>query len=64
MVDPFFGGSWRLARVALSLGRNVIGIDMKEEYLEMAKDVAIYGEKGLSKEKARRKHGATQELLF
>ena len=64
IVDPFFGGSYRLAKEALKLGRNVIGIDMKEEYLEMAKDISIYGEKGLSKEKARREEGVKQEMLW
>ena len=63
VLDPFFGGSWRLARVALNLGRNVIGIDMKEEYLKMAKDIAIYGEKGLGRERKAREQGITQKPL-
>lgn len=29
--------SGRIAERALYLGRNIIGVDMKEEYLEMAK---------------------------
>lgn len=43
VLDPFFGGSGRIARVALYLGRNVTGVDLKEEYLEMAKKRLLQG---------------------
>jgi len=43
ILDPFFGGSGRIAERALYFGRNVIGVDMKEEYLEMAKKRLLQG---------------------
>jgi len=43
VLDPFFGGSGRIAERALYLGRNVIGADMKEEYLDMAKNRLLQG---------------------
>jgi len=42
-LDPFGGGSGRLQGRALFLGRNAIMVDMKEEYLEMAKTKLLQG---------------------
>jgi len=42
-LDPFGGGSGRLQERALFLGRNAIMVDMKEEYLEMAKSKLLQG---------------------
>lgn len=64
VLDPFFGDSYRIAKEALKLGRNCIGVDLKEDYLEMAKGVALYGEKGWGKEKERREEGVKQAVLL
>lgn len=65
VLDPFGGGSGRLAKEARKLGRRAIIIDLKEEYLEMSKDCLTYGEKELFKEKKRReKTGMSQGILW
>jgi len=42
-LDPFGGGSGRLQERALFLGRDTIMVDMKREYLEMAKSKLLQG---------------------
>lgn len=65
MLDPFCGGSGRVARVAKKLGRQFIGVDVKEDYLQMSVDCYTRGEKEAAKDRRRREeHGYSQALLF
>lgn len=64
VLDPFGGGSGRLAREAMKLGRRFIGVDLKEDYLEMSRECILYGEREYGREVKRRKQGIRQELLL
>ena len=63
ILDPFCGGSGRAARMARKLGRKFIGVDLKEDYLELSKSCYLRNEKEAAEELKAREQGYTQSLL-
>lgn len=61
-LDPFCGGSGRAARMARKLGRRFIGVDLKEDYLEMSRECYLQGE--TEEAKKQMEIGARQEVLL
>ena len=62
VLDPFCGGSGRAARMARKLGRRFIGIDLKEDYLEMSRECYLQDE--IEQVKKQMEMGARQEVLL
>ena len=63
ILDPFCGGSGRAARMARKLGRKFIGVDLKEEYLELSKSCYLRNEKEAAEELKAREVGYSQPLM-
>jgi hypothetical protein len=62
VLDPFCGGSGRAARMARKLGRRFIGVDLKEDYLEMSRECYLQDE--VEEVKEQMEIGARQETLL
>lgn len=62
VLDPFCGGSGRAARMARKLGRRFIGVDLKEEYLEMSRECYLQDE--TEEIKQQMEAGAQQGVLL
>jgi hypothetical protein len=62
VLDPFCGGSGRAARMARKLGRRFIGVDLKEDYLEMSRECYLQDE--IEEVKEQMEIGARQETLL